>query len=161
MYSQVPRRDSLSSDAIAVYQQFREVYRLGIVQRQSGDSDEQRRFRDLLLRLRDGESTEDDWNLLTTRFTNAPDVLSSLDHARFSAATCIMPCRRDVDEFNINKLRSLNSPVARINAVHTGGNEARKADSDVAKGLEPYLLLSRGSRVMLRSNLWTEAGLVK
>lgn len=31
MYSQVPRRDSLSNDAIAVYRQFREVYHLGIV----------------------------------------------------------------------------------------------------------------------------------
>ena len=54
----------------------------------------------------------------------------------------------------------MNSPVARINAVHTGGSESRKADSDLAKGLAPYLLLSRGSRVMLRTNLWTEAGLV-
>ena len=54
----------------------------------------------------------------------------------------------------------MNSPVAKINAVHTGGSEARKSDSDVAKGLEPYLLLARGSRVMLRTNLWTEAGLV-
>src|SRR2546421_7343776 len=71
-----------------------------------------------------------------------------------------MPCRSDVGEFNLNKLRSLNSPVAKINAVHTGGSEARKSDSDVAKGLEPYLLLARGSRVMLRTNLWTEAGLV-
>ncbi|PKY43475.1 hypothetical protein RhiirA4_457472 [Rhizophagus irregularis] len=67
------------------------------------------------------------------------DVLASLESARFSDATCIMPCKS-----NINKLRSLNSPVARTNAVHTvhtGGNDARKADSDVAKGL--YLLLSR------------------
>jgi hypothetical protein len=73
-------------------------------------------------------------------------VLSSLDHARFSDATCIMPCRSDVEEFIINtKLRSLNSPVARINAVHTGGSEARKADSDMAKGFEPYILLSRNA----------------
>jgi ATP-dependent DNA helicase PIF1 len=66
----------------------------------------------------------------------------------------------DVEEFNINKLRTLNSPVARINAIHTGGNEARKADSELAKGLEAQLLLARDVRVMLRSNLWTEAGLV-
>ena len=103
--------------------------------------------------MRDGESTEDDWNLLATRFTNALEVLASLDHARFFDATCLMPCRSDVGEFNLNKLRSLNSPVAKINAVHTGGSEARKADSDVAKGFEPYLLLARGSRVMLRTNL--------
>ena len=68
MYSQVSQRNSLSNDAIAVYQQFREVYRLGIVQRQSGDSYDQQRFRDLLLQLRNAESTEDDWLLLATRF---------------------------------------------------------------------------------------------
>jgi hypothetical protein len=71
-----------------------------------------------------------------------------------------MPCKAEVFDFNIDRLRSLNSPVARINAVHTGGNEARKADPDIAKGLEPYLLLARGARVMLRANLWTGAGLV-
>jgi ATP-dependent DNA helicase PIF1 len=44
--------------------------------------------------------------------------------------------------------------------VHTGGNEAKKADSDVAHGLESQLLLARGARIMLTMNLWTEVGLV-
>jgi len=87
-------------------------------------------------------------------------VLYLLDHACFFDATCIMPCRSDIEEFNINKLRSLNFPIARINTIHTEGSEAHKADSDVAKGLESYLLLSRGLRIMLKSNLWTEASLV-
>ena len=39
--------------------------------------------------------------------------------------------KSDVDEFDIVRLK-LNY----INAIHTGGSEARKADSDVAKGLE-------------------------
>ena len=97
--------------------------------------------------------------LLATWFSNFLDVLSSLDHARFSGVTSIILCRSDVKEFNINKLRSLNSSIVRINAVHTGV-EACKADSDVAKGLKPFLLLSKGLRVMLRTNLWTEASLV-
>lgn len=101
------------------------------------------------MRLRDGDSIED------VRFSNAPDVLASLESARFSDSTCIMPCK-----FNINKLRSLNSPVARTNSVHTvhtGDNDARKADSDVAKGL-----LSRNLRVMFTAqvNLWADTGLV-
>ncbi|GBC16673.2 ATP-dependent DNA helicase PIF1-like [Rhizophagus irregularis DAOM 181602=DAOM 197198] len=97
MYSQVLRFDSLSNDAI--------------------------RTRDLLLRLRDGDSIED------VRFSNAPDVLASLESARFSDSTCIMPC----------------------------DNDARKADSDVAKGL-----LSRNLRVMFTAqvNLWADTGLV-
>jgi len=54
----------------------------------------------------------------------------------------------------------LNYPIAKILAVHTGGHEAKRANSDVAKGLEAELLLAKGARVMLTANLWTEAGLV-
>ena len=50
--------------------------------------------------------------------------------------------------------------MAKIQAEHTGGGEARKATSDTAKGLEAELLLANGSRVMLTANIWTEAGLV-
>lgn len=50
--------------------------------------------------------------------------------------------------------------MAKILAIHTGGNEAKKASSDVAKGLEPQLLLAKGARVMLTANLWTKGGLV-
>ena len=71
-----------------------------------------------------------------------------------------MPRKSDVAEFNINKLKLLNRPVARISAINTGGSEARKADSDLVKGLETQLLLARDARVMLRTNLWMEAGLV-
>ena len=57
-------------------------------------------------------------------------------------------------------LRLLNCPVAKVLAVHTGGSEARKVTSDVAKGLEAQLLLAKGARVMLTANIWTQAGLV-
>jgi len=102
----------------------------------------------MLLRLRDGDSTLDDWKVFATRFANTPTVSS----AEFSNATCILPRKSDVAEFNINKLKSLNCPVARINAIHTGSGEARKTDSDKAKGLENKLFLARGARVMLRAN---------
>lgn len=61
---------------------------------------------------------------------------------------------------NMEKLRSLNCLIAKINAVHTGGNETKSADSDVAKGLEAQLLLAKGARIMLMVNLWTQEGLV-
>src|SRR6266542_6002489 len=57
-------------------------------------------------------------------------------------------------------LRNLNRPIAKISAVHTGGKEAKRANSDVAKGLEAQILLVKGYHVILTSNLWTEAGLV-
>ena len=54
----------------------------------------------------------------------------------------------------------MNQLVAKILAEHTGRGEARKANSDTAKGLEAELLLAKGSRVMLTANIWTEAELV-
>src|SRR6266542_1130201 len=66
----------------------------------------------------------------------------------------------DVDIININQLRSLNSPVTKIQAAHTGRIEAKIADADLAHGLEVELLLARGAQVMLTANLWTEFGLV-
>ena len=46
----------------------REAYKLNIIQRQSGESEEQRVFRDIILRLRGRESTLDDWKILAKRF---------------------------------------------------------------------------------------------
>ncbi len=49
MYSQIPQHDTLSNDSITAYRQFQEVYKLDVIQRQSGDSDDQRNFRAILL----------------------------------------------------------------------------------------------------------------
>jgi ATP-dependent DNA helicase PIF1 len=150
-------RDPLSNNGHAAYKLFKEVYKLNVVQRQSGNSQEQHNFRSLLLRLRDGESTLDDWKTLTTRFE---EKLSRIERERFSDAMFLLTKWCDVNKINIEQLRSLNVPVAKILAVHTGGNEAKRAESNAAHGLESQLLLARGSRVMLTTNLWTEAGLV-
>src|SRR5688572_11742925 len=107
------------------------------------------------MRLRDSDSTIDDWKTLSTRFNDAPGI-PPIEYNQFSDAIYITPRRIDVNEINIAKLKSLNHPIARIRAVHTGGSEAFKADSDVAKGLESQILLARDSRVMLRANLCVE-----
>ena len=59
----------------------------------------------------------------------------------------------DVNTINIDQIRSLNVPVAKIQAIHTGGNEAKKADAEIAHGLEAQVLLARGARIMLTVNL--------
>ena len=70
MYANNITHDIISNDGIAAYKHFREVYKLDVVQRQSGNSEEQQGFRELLLRLRDGECTLEDWKKLCTRFEN-------------------------------------------------------------------------------------------
>ena len=156
MYANVPR-DPLSNNGLAAYSQFKEAYKLDVAQRQSGNTKEQQDFRDLLLRLRNGESVLDDWKVLSTRFEGK---INRTESERFSDAMFILTKWSDVNAINIDQLRYLNAPVAKILAVHTGGNEAKKADSDIAHGLEAKLVLARGARIMLTTNLWTEAGLV-
>ncbi|RHZ78599.1 hypothetical protein Glove_159g42 [Diversispora epigaea] len=156
MYTDV-LRDPLSNNGHATYLLFQEVYKLDVVQRQSGNSKEQEEFRDILLRLRNGESTLPDWKILTTRFE---EKLSGVESNQFSDAMFLSPKWSEVNVINIDNLGSLNVPVAKILAIHTGGSEAKRADSDIAHGLEVQLLLARGARIMLTANIWTEAELV-
>ena len=150
MYTNDASRDTSSNHGLTAYKQFNEVYELDIVQRQSGESEGQRSFRDLLLRLREGDSSLNDWKTLTKCFE---ENLSQVECDRFLDAVFILTKWADVDRVNIEMLRRLNRPVAKINAVHTGGREAKRANSDVAMGLEAQLLLAKGCRVMLTANL--------
>ncbi|PKB92211.1 hypothetical protein RhiirA5_387844, partial [Rhizophagus irregularis] len=58
------KRDELSDSGFAAYKQFKEAYKLNVVQRQLGNSKKQQDFRNILLRMRNGESTIDDWRTL-------------------------------------------------------------------------------------------------
>jgi hypothetical protein len=82
------QRDALSNDSFAAYKQFREVYKLDVIQRQSGDSEEQQNFREILLRLRNGDSVIEDWETFTSRLE---EKQSREARDRFSDAICILP----------------------------------------------------------------------
>jgi hypothetical protein len=113
--------------------------------RQLGDS--QRRFRDALLRLRDGEVTEDDHALFVSRHI---DRLSDEEKARFSNATMLCPTNDLVRTRNTERLLALGNPLASIKAVHTGAG-APAAASELARGLQSKLTLAVGAEVMLIS----------
>ena len=40
-----------------------------------------------------------------------------------------------------------------VGTVHTDGKEVKRANSDVAKGLEAQILITKGCRIMLASNI--------
>lgn len=69
--------------------------------------------------------------------TRIPEKLSEAELKSFSNAINILTTWEEVDKINLEKLRSLNKPVAKIHAVHTGGSEASKVDSDTARDLNP------------------------
>ena len=111
-------------------------------------------FRDLLLRLRDGLSTQEDYNLLSRRFRGTVANPEQFDHE-----VHLFPKKVDVDEFNESQLSLLDRPIARLESKHNCP-DARHADSNVACGLSRNLSISVDSKVMLRANLWIDRGLV-
>jgi ATP-dependent DNA helicase PIF1 len=153
LYTTVPS-SSLSVIGSSLYQSFDCAVVLDQIMRQSGNDLDQVRFHELLLRLRNGEVTEDDWKLL---MTTTPAHIA--DTSSFDTSLHLFPRVEDVAEYNTNKLHACGQPVATIKAVHSGPN-ASKGSPDDAGGLQPVVCLCKGARVMLSSNLWVDMGLV-
>ncbi|XP_055355792.1 uncharacterized protein LOC129601093 [Paramacrobiotus metropolitanus] len=125
-------------------------------QRQRGDDPEQQNFRDALDRLSVGESTIEDYEKMISRNYG---LLPDEERESFKTAIRLFTEREPACQYNIKALTDLRMPVAKIKAKHNNQTAARGNDQQ-AMGLEPALYLSRGSRVMLKRNLWTDKGLV-
>ena len=130
--------------------------------RKSGQDPEQILFRDILLRLRNADTTNEDWNHLMKQ---TPTRVQ--DQSPFVSALRLFPTVEAVVDHNVAMLCECGHPIATIKAVHTGANAAKAPPDDAAEappddagGLEPVVMLARSARVMLTSNLWVEVGLV-
>lgn len=145
---------ALSDIGASAYQSFSHAVVLDQIMRQAGQDPSQVFFRELLLRLRDGNVTEQDWKHLMAR---TPAHIT--DISPFTTALHLFPTVDAVVEHNVSKLHASGQPVATIKAIHSGPG-ASKASSDDAGGLEPVVFLTKGARVMLTSNLWVDMGLV-
>ena len=135
----------------SLYLMFESVLILDQVMRQAGEDPEAVAFRALLMRMRNGEVTEEDWKLLLEQ-QQVYQWISSL-----------MPCdctlTRKVSLNTIyGKLLQLAQPVAKIQAKHSG-HGASAATSDEAGELDAALFLSRKAEVMLTCDLWAEVDL--
>lgn len=82
LYHAKPNND-MKEQGFVAYRMFEKVIKLTVNQRVQGADLNQVKFRELLLRLRRGESTIDDWNLLLTHQpTNIPDLTEFDDATR-------------------------------------------------------------------------------
>ena len=134
------------------YNMFDKVVKLTVNQRVQGSSLEQQ-FRKLLLRLRKGESTTDDWQLLLTRQpSNVANIIE------FNDAIRLFFSNEDVSSYNQDQIKKLQQPCASINACHSSAT-AKNLPSDEMSGLEPTIYLAKGAKVMLTMNLWASVGL--
>ncbi|XP_026290155.2 ATP-dependent DNA helicase PIF1-like [Frankliniella occidentalis] len=134
-----------------VYRTFNKSFILTVSQRQADVT-----FRDALDRLSVGTTTPADYARFGERFKlNVPVA----EREEFKDATRLYTTRDEVAAHNIKKLQELDSPVARLPAKHNNAT-AKRGSADDAAGLEPVVYLAKGARVMLRSNMWLETGLV-
>ena len=129
------------------------VVKLSVNQRVRGKDTAQCIFRDLLSRLRTGDSTEQDWKLLLTR---QPSAVPNLNE--FCDATRLYYSNNEMANYNYIKLLELKQPIANIHARHSS-SIARSLPPDEMSGLVSELVLAKNVIVMLTMNSWPEVGL--
>ena len=152
LYHAIPS-NNIGEQGHLTYMMFDNVVKLNVNQRVQGNSPEQARFRELLLRLRKGESTVDDWELLLTRQPTKVDNLSE-----FQDATRLFFSNDEVGNYNHEQLIKLQEPVAQISARHSTAAD-KIISFDEFSGLQPSLFLAKRAKIMLTMNLWPEVGL--
>ena len=128
---------------------FENVVVLDMIMCQAGENPEAIAFRALLMRMRDGEITEADWNLLLECSTK--NVLMD----EFNDAIRLFFDKKSVAEYNYDRLLQNGQPVAKIHAKHRG-HTASTATSDETGGLEAVLFISNKAEVILTCNIWAK-----
>ncbi|KAK3929432.1 ATP-dependent DNA helicase PIF6, partial [Frankliniella fusca] len=77
----------------------------------------------------------------------------------FNHAVHLFQYVKETEACNKRKLLELGRPIIKIEAKNNN-SYAKCSSDDLACNLQNYLEIAIGARVMLRSNLWTEGGLV-
>ena len=99
--------NAVGEQGYQAYHMFDKVVELTVNQRVQGMTPEQVQFRDLLLRLRKGESTVDDWKLLLTR---QPSNVTNLRD--FKNSTRLFYSNKQVANYNHEQLTKLGHSIA-------------------------------------------------
>ena len=122
---------------------------------QQGDDPVSIRFRQTLGELWENKLTWEGWGFLCTRVANQ---LSSAELASMDGALRLYFTRAEMHKTNSVNLAAIGQSVKKILAWHTG-QKTVKATEEEADNLSKELCVCIGAKVMLTTNLWTEAGL--
>ena len=133
------------------YQQFQHAVVLRVSQRQADPT-----FREALDELGLGQCSEASYCRFRERFSFR---LPPAEQRFFHDAIHVFGTNDAAHNYNVDRLERLGRPVARVPAKHNNDTAANGTEKE-AGGLRKTLCFSVGSRVMLRANLWTQAGLV-
>ena len=116
-------------------------------------------YMELLLRLRDGKSTFDDWQLLMNTCTVQNITPEKLIRFHSSETMWLFNTNKENNHHNINQLKLLLKPIILILAEHDSFSSVGKSTESCRK-LSPKLYLSIGAKIMPLWNINITLGLV-
>ena len=135
-----------------LYRKITNVLYLTEVRRQSGQ------YRDVLLRLRDGNNDENDWEFLK-RYCYP--LMSSNRQAAFLENDClhIRASNEECNRVNRKRLQDLKRSIVLLEAKHSNCKPNTYSDENFRR-LKAKLYISVGARIMLTMNVCVNVGLV-
>ena len=149
---------TIGQQGYCAYQMFFHVVILSVNQRVIGSNHSQILCTELLLRLRNGETTHDDWKQLLSRPRPSRQPTKVSDIGQFKGAAHLYYPNEDVAAYNYDCLIKLKQPVAEIHAKHSS-QQSKKISAEEMFNLQPRLLIATGACLMLTMNLWPSTGL--
>ena len=135
-----------------LYSLFDQIVRSSRTIRQQGKDNEPIRFRALLQDFREGQITPENCDILAQRVAQN---LSSNIRNEFDNALRMYVTHLVVDECKFKTLYRNKLPVILVEAKHSPSN-AEQCLEENAQGLPLQLVLSKGCRLMVTSNLLTK-----
>ena len=147
-------KDSTRPAGYNLYQLFNDAIIFDVVQRQTGNDQEQ--FRRDLQSLGDGEFSLEMWKRWRSRALDFLPEEEQVDFFQNGILACAL--KKDMVKHNIQKVKANGQPIAPIAADSTPA-EARRESSERSSGLISKIIISRNTTFRLTANLWTKAGL--
>jgi ATP-dependent DNA helicase PIF1 len=150
--------DQKSNTAINIggfelYKSFKLVVQLTQLMRQINDGDDdQKKFIELLPRLRNGDCTKEDFNLLRKRFYGPDKQLEFKDAPRIYALN------DSCHEHNMFRLKENLNPITISTAINFPVR-GKNFDADQFRGLQNNLYISIGAKIVITSNVWKKYGI--
>ena len=116
-------------------------------------------FGQMLLRLRDGKCTKEDWTTLNLKC--AQQNLSQERINEFISPNSIWLFNTNADnhKHNAKMIQQLHKPILRINAHHDVAKSKEKT-TQFCRNMPPFVFIASGAKVMLWWNLNSKVGLV-
>jgi len=145
--------DAIKKKKANEFMNFNTVLYVTEVRRQQGV------FKDILLKLRDGQMKRDDWMLLMNHCSLDRMTLGEREEFFNHECTYILSTNDACAERNKSKLKQCQMPILQIHAEHDSASSSSKS-SDCFRRLPSKLYLCVNARVMLLWNISVQNGLV-